>query len=136
MFFTNLKPGFPHRSQASFCTWSHDLASGSLYRDTAPVSSVMLLHRDSILATSQLVPRLRQLAIKLHLDGKNRAMLRSLRALTNTASRIVILMSLLRSTPQRKHTFIAGPLAFRRAAYQTVKQVFKICFRAYTSKFC
>jgi hypothetical protein len=111
MFSASLKPGCPHRSQLCFCTWSHNLTSGSLHREAAPVSSVMLLHRDSILATSQLVPRLRQLAIKLHLDGKNRAMLRSLRALTNTASRIVILMSLLRSTPQRKHAFIAGPLA-------------------------
>jgi hypothetical protein len=50
---------------ASFCTWSHDLASGLLHREAAPVSSAMLLHRDSILVASQLVPRFRQLVIKL-----------------------------------------------------------------------
>jgi hypothetical protein len=60
-----LKPGYPHRSQVSFCTWSYNLASGLLHREAAPVSSVMLLHRDSILVASQLVPRFRQLAIKL-----------------------------------------------------------------------
>jgi hypothetical protein len=60
-----LNPDTRIGSKASSCTWSHDLASGSLHREAAPVSSVMLLHRDSILVASQLVPRLRQLAIKL-----------------------------------------------------------------------
>jgi hypothetical protein len=60
-----LKPGYPHRSQPSFCTWSHDLASGLLHREAAPVTSATLLHRDSILVALQLVPRFRQLAIKL-----------------------------------------------------------------------
>jgi hypothetical protein len=111
MFSASLKPGYPHRSQASFCTWSHYLPTGSLHREAVPVPSVMLLHLDSILVALQLVPRFHQQVINLHLDGKNCAMLRSLRALTNTTSRIEIPLSLLRSTPQRKHAFIAGPLA-------------------------
>jgi hypothetical protein len=65
MIFASLKPGFPHCSQLSFCTWNHDLASGMLHRDTAPVLSVMLLHLESKLVASQLVPRFRQLSIKL-----------------------------------------------------------------------
>jgi hypothetical protein len=67
MFSASLKPGFPHRAQVSSCTWTHYLASGSLHREAAPVSSAMLLHRDSILIASQLVPRFRQLTIKLAL---------------------------------------------------------------------
>jgi hypothetical protein len=60
-----LKPGYPHCSQVSFCTWSHYLASGLLHRDAAPVPSAVLLHPDSKLIAWQLVPRFRQLAIKL-----------------------------------------------------------------------
>jgi hypothetical protein len=63
-FLLCLKPGYAYRSQGCFCTWSHDLASGSLHREAAPLPSAMLLHRDSILVASQLVPRFRQLAIK------------------------------------------------------------------------
>jgi hypothetical protein len=65
MLLLRLKPGFPHRSQVSFCTWTHDLTPGSLHRDTAPLPSAMLLHLESLLVAWQFVPRFRQLAIKI-----------------------------------------------------------------------
>jgi hypothetical protein len=64
----------------NFCTWTHYLTPGPLHRDTAPVPSAMLLYLESKLVSWQLAPRFRQLAIKFILDGKNRAMLRSIMA--------------------------------------------------------
>jgi hypothetical protein len=72
-------------------------SSSILTAFAAQLPSAMLLHLDSKLVTWQLVPRFHQLATNLHLDGKNRAMLRSLRPLTNPASKSIILLSALQS---------------------------------------
>jgi hypothetical protein len=112
-----LKPGYPHRSQVSFCTWSYDLPSGSLHRDTAPVPSAMLLHLDSKPATMQLVPRFRQLAIILAPGWQKPRHASLLTAGAWTLPRMKMLLQP-SVTQQRLLTLTAGPLAANRSLHE------------------
>jgi hypothetical protein len=55
-------------------SWLRD----NLYRDAAPSTSNQFLHRDSFLVDREFVPRSRLPGTNLYLDGKNRAVVRSL----------------------------------------------------------
>jgi hypothetical protein len=105
--------------KASFSTWSHDLASGLLHREAAPVSLVMLLHRDSILVASKLVPLLRQLVSQLAPGWQKLRHASLLSASDNSCLKEYNPAVGTSVSQQRLLTLTAGPLAlmkFRRSS--------------------